>query len=129
MLGDRSYLILAILTVVAIAAVPLGLWRNRRSVDWDVLLLLSIALCGIWFAAIVRGTTTSLIARVFIPGARYAYPAIIPTLTVLNFGWLEVLRHAGSRLHLSVRMQHMVYCLLFIVLDIVALVSILRHYG
>jgi hypothetical protein len=129
LVGDRPYRILAVLTSVGIAGVPLALWRRRRTMPWEVVLLLGIALCSIWFAAMVRGTVESLFGIGFIPGARYAFPAIIPTLVVLNAGWLEILRGVGNRLHLPVRIPYMVPCLLFILLDVVALASILYYYS
>ena len=127
--GDRTYLILAVVAALGVVGAPFALWRKRGFIPWETPLLLGIAVCGIWFAAMVRGTVESLFGRAFIPGSRYAYPAIVPTLALLNIGWLEILRKVAGRLNVSKRTRSLVYSLLFVVLDVIALVSILRYYS
>ena len=39
----------------------------------------------------MRGAIHLSLLQLFIPVARYAYPAIIPTILLLAFGWLECL--------------------------------------
>ena len=128
LLGGPTYPILALVTLLGAAGAALALWRVRRSVPWETAVLLGIALCAIWFMAMLRGTAQSLFGRPFIPGSRYAYPAIIPTLLLLNFGWFELLRRIRGRMQLSVRLPHMLFWGFFMVLDIVALLSVMRSY-
>ncbi len=52
-----------------------------------------------WGSTIMRGIN-SLYGQVFIPTARYAYPAIIPTLLLLLVGWQEASRIARDKLHI-----------------------------
>ena len=70
----------------------------------------------------------SLTDTIFIPGARYAYPAIIPTLLALNAGWLEIARPLARWLRLPPIAKYMVYFLLFLGLDVAAIASIIRFY-
>jgi len=127
LLGSRPYLVLSVVTLLGMVGAGIAIWRRRHALPWEALLLLGLALLGIWIPAIVRGIG-SLFGWAFIPGARYAYPAIIPTALVLNLGWLEVFRQVGQWLRISARAQSVIYYLLFFGLDIYAISSIIEFY-
>ena len=124
---DRPYRLLTAITLVGIGGAMLTLWRKRLSLPWHVLLFLGLTLAGIWGQAVLRGVH-SLTDTIFIPGARYAYPAIIPTLLALNAGWLEIARPLDRWLRLPPIAKYMVYFLLFLGLDVAAIASIIRFY-
>jgi hypothetical protein len=81
------------LTLAGVLGALVHLWRRRRTVRWDLVGLLGIALFVPWSLALIRGTSsflpTFLHSSLLYPWARYAYPAILPTALLLCAGWLE----------------------------------------
>jgi hypothetical protein len=124
----RPYRLLVIITLVGLGGAVLVLLRQRSSLPWNVLLFFSIVLFGIWGQTILRGTH-SITDSIFIPGARYTYPAIIPTMLVLNVGWLELVRYPERWLRLPSVAKYVLHFLLFLGLDIAASSSIVKFYS
>lgn len=125
---SRPYFLLAMLTLAGLGGAGIALWRRRYALTWNVLLVLGVALAGVWGQDILRGLH-SLNDWVFIPGARYAFPVIIPTLLVLNVGWLEIAYTLERWMRLASSAKFLVYFLLFLGLDIAALLSLIHFYS
>ncbi|MBE3039175.1 MAG: DUF2142 domain-containing protein [Chloroflexi bacterium] len=125
--GSKPYRVLAVVTLLGMAGAGWATWRRRHALPWEVLLLLGLALLGIWVPAILRGIG-SLFGWAFIPSARYAYSVIIPTLLVLNVGWLEILRLLGRWLRMAPKVQIAAYLLFFVALDALSILTITRFY-
>lgn len=71
-------------------ALTLMTWpRWRRWLRADQAVVMGLALLALWALAVLRGTPL-LDVLTFLTVARYAFPAIIPTLLVLLLGWSEV---------------------------------------
>ena len=72
------------------------LWAcfSRVTFSAEKMLFLGTVLGLIWGAAVLRGEIFMFTATSFIPGARYAYPAIAPTLLF----WLLGIEWIGSRI-------------------------------
>ncbi len=86
---DEAYWILAAVAIVGIFGLFLGLDGNNRKIPWDSLVFLGVTMLVVWFLAVARGSFY-LFSHRFIPSARYAYPAIIPTLGVFCLGWYSL---------------------------------------
>lgn len=129
LIGHKPYRILAFFTLLGIVGAVIGFYRRRDRLPGSILLLLGLVLIGVWGSTLTRGPLYLAVRRLYMPVARYAYPAVIPTVLVLNIGWLEMLRQIGNWLRLKVKFQNAVYLLLFISLDVVAILSIIRFYG
>jgi len=127
LLGSKPYRALAVVTFLGLAGGGWAIWRRRYTLQWEILLLLGLALLGIWVPAILRGIG-SLFGNYFFPVARYAYPAILPTVLVLNAGWLEILRILGRWLRMAPKVQHAAFLLFFVALDALSILSISRFY-
>jgi membrane-anchored protein YejM (alkaline phosphatase superfamily) len=78
--------------------------------------------------ALVRGIY-SIAGTVFIPSARYAYPAIIPTVWMLCIGWAEWSRMLERWMHIPKWAKIAVYLISFLFLDILSIWTIARFYG
>ena len=59
-------------------------WRGTK------LAFLGLVLAGVWIPTLVRGVGYVGFWHVYLPVARYAGPAIIPTALVLSLGWMEI---------------------------------------
>jgi hypothetical protein len=127
LVGSSPYRTLAILTLVGIAGAGWAIWKHRHTLPWEVIPLLGLALLGIWFPAFFRGIG-SLFGWLYVPVARYVSPAILPTVLILNAGWLEILRIPGRWLHMAPNLQYVVYFLFFVALDVLSIVSIAHFY-
>ncbi|MBK8418354.1 hypothetical protein [Candidatus Villigracilis saccharophilus] len=76
----------------------------------------------------LRGISSLIGPEIFIPVARYAYPVIIPTMLMLNAGWLEIAYFLERWVHLSPRVKLWVYALFFLGLDLASVYSIAYYY-
>jgi hypothetical protein len=132
LIGHYSYWIPAFATALGlvgfVASFLYGIGRRQlRNWPWDVIVFLGITLLAVWGLAIIRGTFY-LIYWPFIPSARYAYPAIFPTLLVLCIGWSFISREIGNRSHVADSMKISLYGLFFLGFDILSIVSIVQYY-
>jgi hypothetical protein len=64
-----------------------------------------------------------------IPSARYAYPVIIPTMLILTFGWVEILKMVRNWFNLPLYVQYFVYFGLWLTLDLISIISIVKFYS
>lgn len=80
---------LVFLTVAGATGALLCLWVRRRSLRWDLVGFLAIALVVPWALALARGSGDFLGGSPLYPWARYAYPAILPTALLLCAGWMQ----------------------------------------
>lgn len=127
-LSVNIYIVLGILTIMGLLGCLVRFWRNRRNMAWSILALSLIISAWIWGAALVRGLQ-SIIGTLFIPSARYAYPAIIPTVYGLYAGWTEWPRLFKRWLHMPRWLMIAVYCTSFLLFDILSVVTIMHYYG
>jgi hypothetical protein len=82
----------------------------------------------VWGAAFFRGIN-SLIGIVFFPASRYAYPAIFPTAALLCLGWYVIGKFIQQKTRIPAAWLVATYLGGFVVLDILAIWSILRFYA
>ena len=132
LLGRKPYRLLAGVTAMGMAGLGLALWRRRRtlpSLPWASLMVLGLALLGIWGIGLVRGAGSFWTSGAFIPSARFVYPAIIPTTLILSLGWLEIERRVWRRSRSQAGMLPVLTFGFFLALDVFALVSLVSYYG
>ena len=97
--ADPVYVVLAIVTAASLLCTATALWRDRRTLDWSVVVVMACAVLLIWLPAIMRGVMVGLEGRLWLAGARYSYPAIIASLLGLTYGWSALIGqvHAHRR--------------------------------
>ena len=127
--GSKPYRPLAILTVLGLGGSVLAAVQIRKKIDWEVTFLLGIAIVIVWAATIFRGSIFILGRAHFLPVARYVFPAILPTLAVLVWGWLELLQLIWRRLPSLKVWLIGGYLLLFGLIDMYALFSIHQFFN
>jgi hypothetical protein len=129
LMGHKPYRALGISTLVGLIGVVIGLWRSWRSVSWEILLFFTSALIVVWGFALMRGSLSVFGGNVLIPSARYAYPVIIPTMLILTFGWVEILKMVRNWFNLPLYVQYFVYFGLWLTLDLISIISIVKFYS
>jgi hypothetical protein len=144
----NAYLTLAIVSMLGILGAIIGMIRKWPDLRWDVLFLLGIVFLISWGATFVRGATYLGLGHLYFPVGRNAYPAIIPTMLIFCFGWLEVIRLTGDFIRFVIRklklsnrfdvipellslpqVQIAILFVFFLILDTVSIFSIMKHYG
>jgi hypothetical protein len=131
LLGSKPYRILAGVTLLGLIGAGGFLWRRKADLPWEVIFLFGLALLFIWGASFYRGIY-SLITynnRIFIPSARYASPVVIPTMLILNIGWLEIMRFFQKWARIPKNYMIVLYILFFFGLDVLSIMSIFYYYN
>ena len=90
---------------------------------------MGVSLIVVWGSTFLRGLTSTLDGPVFIPVARYAYPVIIPTMLILNIGWLEIIGWFERYLKIPTKVLFGLLIGFFILLDGLSIYSIYQFYN
>jgi len=136
LLGHKPYRWLAIVSILGIIGAVIWFTRrliwSREKIQWDIIALFGLLLIGSWGSTLTRAAVFLGTLRLYLPVARYAYPAIIPTVTLLWLGWLELFKPFGKRINPIRHSPSMLVALwiaVWIGLDIYSLISIQAFYG
>lgn len=126
-LPEITYTLLktASLAGVILALSALGLYR--RSLPWNSLVFLALAGILVWSAALLRGADV-ITQTIFFPGARYAYPVIVPTVILLIAGWMLLPAWLARKIPPIGALFIALYMLLILWLDILSLATIVNYY-
>ncbi len=127
LLGFHPYLVLGCLSLAGLAGALVFVWRRKACLPWDAVILLALALIYLWGAALLRGVG-SLTGEVFIPAARYAAPAILPTALMLLSGWREIFFMGERRLDLPPNAKAISFWVFFLSMNFFGITSILVFY-
>jgi hypothetical protein len=125
--GFHPYRILGLFTGLGLIGAAVITARKWNTLPLPALLLLALSAATIWFFAWFRGIS-SITWIIFIPSARYAYPAFIATVLPLAAGWYEILRLTAQGLSIRPHLARGFYLLFFILLDLAALIGIARYF-
>ncbi|MBE0411695.1 MAG: hypothetical protein IBX69_18365 [Anaerolineales bacterium] len=128
LVGFRPYTILGLITLSGLIGTGLVLIRRKSHFPWEILFIFVLSLVVIWGAALMRGLGSILGGNIFIPSARYAYPAIIPTMGILVVGWLEVVKKMHHFMKVRMLVFHICFITFFMILNIAGLISIWSYY-
>jgi hypothetical protein len=128
LVGYHPYFILGIFSLVGIIGSALYLIRNSTKLDWGLLLFLGLPIAIIWGLTVSRGVYSYLGDHFIVPVARYAYPAIIPTMLLIDVGWLEVGKLGNDYLRIPRKVFNPLIICFFIALNIISIYSIIRFY-
>ena len=127
--GKAVYGILTGATVVGLlgcaAIVGYKFPKNQRS----ALGLLGVALVCVWGLTLVRGVFHMFNVNSFIPGARYAYPVIGPSMGVLGYGWWSIVSFLGKSIRLKPHWLIWGLGAGMLILDVWSVMSVWRYYA
>jgi len=127
--GAFTYATLVLVTLIGLgSAVLLPVRRNIWTAK-DAAAFLGLALLGVWGAAWLRGVIYIFVAHVFYPSARYAYPAIIPTLGLLVSGWISGIGRAAVMFVRPAAVTFVIYFSWFVLLDLFSIWTIVNFYA
>ncbi len=95
-----SYLLM-VLTFLGVVGALLWLWRERKTLSWDILFFLALSLLISGLLVVLRGISDLENIVPIISWARYLDPAIFSIALILCAGWLEWLNLIKTRWMLS----------------------------
>ncbi len=132
LLGHKPYRILLVITLISlaltIAYMANGLWRRKYSIPWDILLIFGLVLLGGWGMTLIRGAGYIVLDKLFLPVARYGFPALIPVLLLLSAGWAETVNGWMSK-RITIRFMFAVLQFAFLLgLQIWSVITLVLHY-
>lgn len=128
------YTVLYAISVVGLIGGSWALMRNLRKMSNIVqfaLLWIVLAALALWIPTLLRGLFTvgrSAGTDIYIPTARYAFPAIVPTMLLLVAGWRQTLLPAVRRNNKVFFQPETVIFAGFIIVDIISVVVVLGFY-
>jgi hypothetical protein len=128
MRGAWTYRILKLVSLAGLIGAVLAFYRKRKDFPVDSIIFLGLSLFLIWATAFLRGTNTIVDGRYFIPVARYAYPAIIPTMMLLCAGWLEISSKVRRVIKAPEYLTAIMFFAFFLALDILGIFTIFNFY-
>jgi hypothetical protein len=127
--GTATYQILTGATVIGFLGCGAVFGYKFPKYQLSALGLLALAMMGIWGLTLVRGVTLLFNVNYFIPGARYAYPVIGPTMGMIGYGWWSILGFLGKRMRVKAGWLIGVLGLAMLILDIWSVLSVWRYYA
>jgi len=123
LLGGFTYDILQLVSLLALAGILIYIIQSPSLFKRPEILFLFFVTFVIWLPTLFRGTFWVFYFVPLVPYARYAYPAIIPTLLLINAGILRSIQWITARLKLSKSTPVLVYQTFMISLAIYAIFS------
>jgi hypothetical protein len=135
LVGSKPYRPLALVSILGLAGFVIWFVHSiltKRKMRWDLIFLFALVMLIVWGGAISRGVLYLGNNRLYLPVARYAYPAIIPTLLVLCLGWqafFSWIRRWEKAGALVPYLQMVIWFGFFAYLAVHSIVSILSYYG
>jgi hypothetical protein len=131
--GSKPYRLLGVVSLIGILGAGAVLIWGRRKIPWGIVVFLCLVGGLSWVYTLLIGIIIRpLIQPGFITGARYAYPAIVPTALVFNTGWWGVGTLTRQLITRKIRLSPMtgklVFFGLFFCLDVYALFSIIQYF-
>jgi hypothetical protein len=126
--GKSIYWTLAGITILGLVGCVAVFRKKFLDYQFETLFVVGLAVFVAWSLAVVRGVFY-IFYWPFIPGARYAFPVIGPTIGILAYGWWVII----TSLKKVAKINDWIYLgglgLAMLALDIWSIVSILRYYA
>ena len=119
-----AYPLIKALTLLGFLGAVLYPFGKSRDLPVDVLLFFGLVLVAVWGSVLARGVIFIFVDHIFIPSARYGFPAIIPTLTLVVAGWFGLLGYLSRWLRISPAVWYVLYLIILLVFDAVSLIAI-----
>ena len=140
---QQVYFLFYALGMLAMFGLIGGVIRLRRKVPWDVVFIFSLAILLSWGPTLSRSFGFMVQYKFYTPVARHVFPAVIPAVLFLTFGWLEVfgwLVYAWQWIFRKIKIIQVkfsfpepipmfMYIIPWIILDMLSIVSIMRFYA
>jgi len=109
LLGGYTYEVLKLISLLAFAGLFIYIIQSPSTFKRPELLFLLLVTILIWLPTLFRGTYWVFYFVPLVPYARYAYPAIIPTLLLFSAGMLRIMQWITARVGISKSSPVLIY--------------------
>jgi hypothetical protein len=127
--GPRPYSLLGVITLLTLLGGVIKLIRCRKTMSWESMFLLGLAALGIGLMAVLRGTSHLSVNWMYLPVARYAYPAVIPLMLLFTAGFLELLHFPSRLFRCPKNVNNFIFITFIILLNFASITTIVTFYG
>jgi hypothetical protein len=127
-MGQKPYRSIGLVTILGIMGALMGFYIKRRALPWKPSLYMGLVLFAVWGITLVRGCIYLADTRLYLPVSRYAYPAIIPTMLILSFGWWQILSLGLKWIRIKTLHLILIFIIGFVTLDILSILSIVQFF-
>jgi hypothetical protein len=129
LLYNWIYSVILTLALAGVIGAMIAFWRKRKVLPWAVIVLFGLVFCIVWLQTFTRGSNyPTQLRAIYYPTARYAYPAIIPTMGLLCLGWLQIASWIKLKTNLPVIWFKALYISGWLVFDLLSILSIVKYY-
>jgi hypothetical protein len=132
LLGNKPYRWIAFITLAGIIGAVIAFIFSLKNGQWNKIVsfvvFLGSAMCTAWLITFLRGIMFLPSTHLWLPVSRYAFPVVIPTLLLLNIGWLQLFDFADRWPPVKSWYKFVVLTVFFIGLDIFSIVSLAKYY-
>ena len=94
--GSWVYTLFLTFTIIGLTGIVLGIFMNKRSIEWRLAGIFSAAVVGQLWVVMMR-YTGSWFTRMMFPVARYFFPVILPMSIGLCWGWMVLTNLIGLK--------------------------------
>lgn len=101
---------------------------RQKLINWEVLFFLGFALILAWGAAFLRGSIYVALPNLYLPVARYAYVAVVPTLLMMTIGWNYIISMLASGKTQTMNLLRGAYVGLWLGLCVLSFASLGQYY-
>jgi hypothetical protein len=126
---NTAYPLLGVISALGLLGVLVYPYGQSRKLPLDTLVFLTFAALAVWGAAFARGAIYLFVDHIFIPSARYTYPAIIPTVFLLVAGWFALAGYLSRWLKIPPAWLYAAYAAGFLAFDGLALWGIVKFFA
>lgn len=128
LIGHKPYRVLLYFALIGLLGAVLSVRSKVKYYNWEIFVFLGLSLLGIYALAFSRGAVHLFTDSFYLPVARYAFPAIIPTVLILSTGWWEIIKIINQAISIPEWGKHGLYFGLLLGFDMIAVISILRYF-
>jgi hypothetical protein len=144
LLGHHPYRYLLAISILGIVGAIVWFLRRLHTrllpFPWEAFTILAFTFIGYWGVSFVRSPIFMSLPHLYLPVARNAFPAIIPTILLFGTGWFELLRVLRDMVaHQVIKLNYpgqawvraapvLIYCVLFLAWVVYAVWSINSFY-
>ena len=123
LIGSFSYTFLRLVFILSLLGAVKRLFKLPSLLLRHDIFFLGSVIIVVWLPVIFRGMSSVFNPIIFVPYARYAFPAFIPTVLLINVGILELLCWVRSRKDLPENFPTLAYWAFIVGLAIYAILS------
>jgi hypothetical protein len=125
--GSRFFWVFSAMSFIGLIGSIIAGWKYHNQISWILVSFFGIAVLGTYWLTLLRGVGTWY-TRLFLPAARYAYPAIMPVAIGLCGGWWYLINSSNRKYNFRKNIGFLVFLAGLAIYNFLSIFSILTFY-